>query len=604
MAGLFLAGLGMAGLLYAPLIGVLTLTAAFYGLGEIVFGNGGISAADGTAVKETALAISGESAHGPGLPPPWVRRGVLLLAAAAAVASLTSALAPPIAGDALCYHLELPKTFLAEHRMNFLPFNDSSTFPMLAEMWYLWGLALDGGVAAQLIHWEMGISLALAAVLLASPILGRPWAWVVGAVVLLTPGINNQMTAPLNDVALATLTTLALVAWWQPVINDENRRWFLLAGLAAGGALGTKYVALLLAAVVGAVWLWTLWRQPGRRQFLLQGAAVVCVVAVSVGGLWYLRAAWYRGNPIFPFLAESFDRLRADRTVPPAIRRTPPPTAELAGPPLANKAPLGRGPIHLALSPWLVTMQPEHFGGRAHQLGLVLLAAVPGVFWTRRLRGLGTLLVLAGGYWVLWYLMRQNERFLYPIVPLLSVAAVWVWRELDCLPWLPRRIAVTAFAGMLVLVAAVPVLRCWGQWKVSLGLEPRASYLAEHEPTYRATEAANQLLPADARILSQDYRGFYFHQHVVRENVYRRFTQYDRQIQRPGDLNRTLRQAGFTLLLLAEALDGAGIQYDSTLARLTAAQAAADPASLVTLADYRFRDSDGSARRYRLILLR
>jgi hypothetical protein len=488
--------------------------------------------------------------------------------------------------------------------MSFLPFNDSSTFPMLAEMWYLWGLALDGGGTAQLIHWEMGILLALAAVLLASPILGRPWAWVVGAVVLLTPGINNQMTAPLNDVALAMLTTLALVAWWQPVINDENRRWYILAGLAAGGALGTKYVALLLAVVAGAVWLWTLWRQPGRRQFLLQGVAVVCVVAVSVGGLWYLRAAWYRGNPIFPFLAETFDRLRANRTAPPAIRPALPSTAKPAAPPLANKTPLGRGPIHLLISPWLVTMQPEHFGSRAHQLGLVFLAAVPGVFWTRRLRGLGTLLVLAGGYWALWYLMRQNERFLYPIVPLLSVAAVWVWMELDLLPRLPGRIARTAFAGMLVLMAAVPVLRCGGQWKVSLGLQPRANYLAEHEPTYQAAVAANQLLPADARILSQDYRGFYFHQHVVRENVYRRYTQYDRQIQQPKDLNRTLRQAGFTHVLLAEALDGTGIQYDSTLARLTAAQAAADPGSLVTLADYRFHDADGGQRRYRLLLLR
>jgi hypothetical protein len=176
--------------------------------------------------------------------------------------------------------------------------------------------------------------------------------------------------------------------------------------------------------------------------------------------------------------------------------------------------------------------------------------------------------------------------------------------ELDLLPRLPGRIARTAFAGMLVLMAAVPVLRCGGQWKVSLGLQPRANYLAEHEPTYQAAVAANQLLPADARILSQDYRGFYFHQHVVRENVYRRYTQYDRQIQQPKDLNRTLRQAGFTHVLLAEALDGTGIQYDSTLARLTAAQAAADPGSLVTLADYRFHDADGGQRRYRLLLLR
>jgi hypothetical protein len=617
MAGLVLAGLAVAGLLYVPLIGVLTLGAAFYGFGTMLFGEGkfavasrgtGVPAArdDAGAMPAPQLQFGQSVGRHCSSPPRWVRRGVLLLAAAACAASLFSALAPPIAGDALCYHLELPKTFLAEHRINFLPFDDNSTFPMLTEMWYLWGLALDGGVAAQLIHWEMGILLSLAAVLLAAPILGRPWAWIVGALVVLTPGINNQMTAPLNDVALATLTTLALVAWWQPVIDDENRRWFILAGLAAGGALGTKYVALTFAAVVGAIWFWIWWRQKARRQFLLQGAAVVCVVAVSVGGLWYLRAAWYRGNPVFPFLAKTFDRLRGDCAAP--VNGPPGKSGihnpESVEPPLANKAPLGRDPLHLLLSPWLITLHPEQFGGRAHQLGLLWLAAVPGIFWTRRLRGLFTLLALAGGYWVLWYLMRQNQRFLYPIVPLLSVAAVWVWSELGLLPWRPRSVAIAAFAGMLAMVAAAPLVRCSAHLRVALGLQSRASYLAEHEPTYRAAEIANQLLPADARILSQDYRGFYFHQQVVRENVYRRYSRYDRQIQQPGDLSRSLRQAGFTHVLLAESLAGTGVQYDATLARLTDGQTSADAESLLTLADYRFRDSDGSERRYRLLMLR
>ncbi len=237
-------------------------------------------------------------------------------------------------------------------------------------------------------------------------------------------------------------------------------------------------------------------------------------------------------------------------------------------------------------------------------MGLLWLAAVPGVFWARRLRGLLTLLALAGGYWVLWYLLRQNERFLYPIVPLLSVATVWVWSELGLLPWRPRSVAVAAFAGMLALVAAAPVARCSAHLRVALGLQSRAAYLAEREPTFRAAEIANELLPADARILSQDFRGFYFHQQVVRENVYRRYSRYDRGIEQPADLSRSLRQAGFTHVLLAESLAQSGVQYDSTLARLAERQAAADTEALLTLADYRFRDSDGSERRYRLMMLR
>ena len=62
----------------------------------------------------------------------------------------------------------------------------------------------------RLIHWELGVLLGLATVVLAAPVVSRPWAWLAGAVVVLVPGVSNQMTAPMNDLALALMTTLAL----------------------------------------------------------------------------------------------------------------------------------------------------------------------------------------------------------------------------------------------------------------------------------------------------------------------------------------------------------------------------------------------------------
>src|SRR4029450_2739993 len=50
----------------------------------------------------------------------------------AAGASLVSARAPAGAGDALCYHLELPKVFLARGSIEYLPLHENSTFPLLA----------------------------------------------------------------------------------------------------------------------------------------------------------------------------------------------------------------------------------------------------------------------------------------------------------------------------------------------------------------------------------------------------------------------------------------------------------------------------------------
>ena len=109
----------------------------------------------------------------------------------------------------------------------------------------------------------------------------------------------------------------------------------------------------------------------------------------------------------------------------------------------------------------------------------------------------------------------------------------------------------------------------------------------------------------NAHVLTQDYRAFYFQCKVTRENLYRRRTGYDAQINAPTDFSRQLRDAGFTHLLLAENVGQRGIQYDPTLTRLAEAQWATEAGdSLVRLAEYQFPDADGAIRRYRLVALR
>lgn len=589
VGGTLLAVLGLVGGLYVPLIGVLTCVACFWGFGELLFG--WTSRGKGPATPDEGPLEPLDLAPAAFAPPsPWLRKGMLWLVVLSCLGALIAALAPPTAGDALCYHLELPKTFLVEHSIRYLPDHDNATFPLLVEMWYLWGLAIEGPVTAQLIHWMVGVLLGLATVLLATPVVGRPWAWIAGAVVLLVPGVTNQMTAPLNDLPPALLATLALIAWWRAVVNDEGRRWFVLAGLAAGGALSAKYLALFFAVAVGLVSAWTFVRQADRRRLLVEGVAVVTIVAVGVGGLWYLRAAWYRGNPVFPFFTEVF------------VERHP------SAPPITlpeNKAPLGRHPFGMATAAWHVTMHPEQSGGRGHQLGILFLVVLPGLAFSRRLRGLGTLLAVAGAYWVLWYLMRQNVRFLVPILPLLAIGAVWVLAEIRRFPRLPRCIAGLLVALILAVNAGASLARCRDQLATACGLETRPAYLSRHEPTWPAAEIANRIVGPDAHLLSQDYRAYYFQCRVTRENAYRRRTRYDLRVHDPFDLCRTLRRAGFTHLLLAENTGKQGIQFDDTLSRLADAQWASDAKdSLLKLADYQFLDSDGALRRYRLVMLR
>lgn len=566
-------GLGCVGLLHGELISILTIVAACWGLGELTQSSI-LAQATQNCGRQSPLAAEL-------VQPPstfWLR-ALAGGCAIALVATLVSALAPPTAGDALCYHLELPKRFLGEHRLAFLPDHENSTFPLLVEMWYLWAMALDGGVAAQLVHWALGGLFALATVLLARRIVGRPWAWCAGGIALLTPGVTNQMTAPLNDVGLAAMTTLAVAAWWRAAIDDDGPRWYVVAGLMLGGALGAKYLALLFCAAWFVAWLGIAWRDPTRRPAWLQGAAVMIILAAAIAGPWYARAAWHRGNPVYPFFQTALSEHAA-----PTIRD--------------SKLPLGQTPWGLAAAPWQVTMHPERFGGRGHQLGGAVLAILPGLMFVRRLRGVRVLLAISGIYFVGCFLLRQNVRFLFPLIPLWAAPCVWVWMELRRAPRWSANCVTLALIAILGVGALWPVHRARRHWAVALGIDSRDAYLERTEPTYRAAVLANLLTGGDAKVLSQDNRGYYFNGELTQESLYRRRTHYDIAGR---DWVHQLRRDGFEYLLLADAA-GPGIQYDNTLSRLTGeAMRNRDASDFRSVISYRFRDEDGAERSYRLL---
>lgn len=582
-AGMVLTFLGLLGLLYTPLIAALTILAVFWAATELLEQRQLMLARWPQPFAVDYVAWHAE-------PPRWLRRLLLASAGIASAAALVSALAPPTAGDALCYHLELPKRFLQDHQLSYIADSDNSTFPLLVEMWYLWALSLGDGVAAQLMHWSLGLLMASAAVLLARPLVGQGWSVMAGCVVLITPGVNNQMAAPLNDVGLAAMAALSLAAWRVALEGPHRRAWCGAAGIFLGAALATKYVAIVFALAVAMVWLGMALRQPARQREWRGAAWCVLAVALLVCSVWYARAAWHRGNPVYPF----FDELAA------AAEGTQPQFETLRD----SKAPLGRSPAALLAAPWQLTMYPERFGGRGHQLGAVFLVCLPGLLISRHVRKLSVLLAIAALFACICWMLRQNVRFLFPVVPLLAVGVVWTWTELGRMPLAPRQVAWATVAALVAFSALIPVVRLRHHWLVAVGGVTREAWLAEHEPTYLVANWANSILPPGSHLLSQEHRAFYFQHQLTRENIYRRRTSYDAAVTSERPLSAQLRAAGFTHLLLASSQGPGAVPYDDTLARLVDAEQATHADSLVLLEEYRHQEPGGAMRHYRLMALR
>jgi 4-amino-4-deoxy-L-arabinose transferase-like glycosyltransferase len=417
---------------------------------------------------------------------------------------------------------------------------------MLIEMWYAWAMALDGPVAAGLLQWLFGALLAAAAVLMARPLVGRRAAQVCGALVLLTPGVNYQMGAPLDDLALALFTTLLLTAWWQGAIRARGNPWLIAAGLMAGAAAGTKLVGLVFAVVVLAVSIALLRRQLGNWRILRRAAVHALCPAVLVGGVWYLWAAWHGGS------------IAAEETTP----------------------------------------------GAAQQIGGLLIATLPGLLLVTHADGLKPLACVALVFGVVSAACLADLRWWAPLVPLLAVAATLVWREVVSGQGFARRVAQVGLLLLAVGSAAMPLARARGQFAVAIGWQSREDYLARHQASYPAALLANQIMRPGDSLLSQDPHTFYFSYPATDARTYRRCV--GSLASANGEsISQQLRSAGFTHVLLAEPAPPSPIGSENDLGdRIGREIEQSGQASVLPLAEYQWSDASSTARRYRLVKLR
>jgi hypothetical protein len=505
------------------------------------------------------------------------------LAAIVLGATLVMALTPVTDGDALCYHLQVPKVFLRSHGLVYDPDLHETIYPLLTELLFGVALALRGPVACRLVSWLLGVALALIVTALARPILGRGARW-AGLAALLVPAISNGMSAPLNDVALASFCNaglLALVHW----IARPTPGAVVLCATLAGMAVGVKYPAMVWVALLGVVVLLQSLR--GASALMAGGGRwwvqplLFGVVVLLVGGPWYLRAYRATGNPVFPFYKQVFGGAGLDEVLEPA------------------KRPLEVTTLNLATALGPMSLDPDRFDSVSHQLGPLFLMAVPALFlW----RAPGRLLALAGFAWVFFTLcltQRQSMRFLLAAVGPWSIAVVWVWQRAARSRTFRARACTVIMSLVFVFEAGIPCARLRRVASVVTGEEQADRFLARCEPTFLLGRWIAENLPDDAHVIGQDHRGYYIPRPYTMELAHRRRTGLGARGESPVAIVETLRARGFTHLLLCPPVPEDAVEFDATLGRLLEPWIRSQrPVFRAELAD-----GNGVARRYSLYRL-
>ncbi len=431
--------------------------------------------------------------------------GPLLIAAGfglVGLATLFGALTLPTQWDELAYHLAVPKVFLREGRIFYIPYDHHSNFPFTLQMLYLLMLSAGSVLGAKLVHSLCGLLLVLAVAAFCKRHFGGGGA-VAAGVLLASPLVLWEATTAYIDLGSALFVWLgfhALVNSSTAPRDGTSVRWLVVSALCMGFALGTKatvlgFWGLCLLGILG----WNLMTERRWARETLPHAALWGSVSLGVGAIWYVKSWLFAGNPVYPFgysvlggrywSAQNAAQYAAEQ----------------------SKFGFGKDPLSLLLSPVRVSF--EHFfappAGRAWSfteqamsgidLGFVwLLALIPAAFVVKKLpRPALYALLFAGGIWAFWFFTMQQGRYLIPALPCFAVVAGGAFSVSSK----PIR------AGMAALIALGVG---WSVWSVSTARLDRVPDLIA------ACESINAGASSTEKVaLFDEVRGYYLNREYV-----------------------------------------------------------------------------------------
>lgn len=345
----------------------------------------------------------------------WLLLAVLVVVV---LLDVSAGLVPPADADSMAYHFALPKRYLAEGEINFLPQAVEGAIPLLFHMTYMQALALGGEMGMTLWCTATSWLLPLGAYAAIRRYVSLEWALTLVVLVKSMPAVVYGSPSGQIEVRLAAMFLVAIFLASR-ARTDECWIPAAVVGMAAGFCAGAKYSGLVAVAVCGLAMLGSFKKW---RQILAFG-----IMTVMAGSQWYLWNWYNTGDPVFPLLWQIVPYMAGahwDADMAETFRQT-----------VQGEASVPKNFAWLFLYPLKASFDGlQSFDSGRTGFGPLPILLLPFAligWWPRRhnyvASELMTVFVLSALGYIIWYQFGSSQRirhFLPELVPLLVLMVI------------------------------------------------------------------------------------------------------------------------------------------------------------------------------------
>jgi len=221
--------------------------------------------------------------------------------------NLVGVFGPELAYDALWYHLTLPKLYLLNHAIIFVPGGllYYSAMPKLAEMLYVAGISFGNEILPKFIHFSFGILVGIALYKVQRKFFTSVIS-LIGVVIFYSNLVVAwESTTAYVDLIRTFFELMGLwgfITWWE----SQQRKWLIASALMLGFAITTKYLAIGSLGIFSVFIIYHFVLHKKRVKDLAITLVTYLLIAFIIPLPWVIFSFIHTGNPVYPFFTHTY----------------------------------------------------------------------------------------------------------------------------------------------------------------------------------------------------------------------------------------------------------------------------------------------------------